>query len=122
MDCSVDHEQVRNLNFSLQTLTTNKTMFPGTMTENDIDRCDKTDFKTGSVRPLQARPSYSTARKMRAAMSHKFGRDFERGQLARQENLMLPGHFSGNPSVSTTVSQYMVSLRRTKVSSDCFLS
>ncbi|KAJ7861847.1 hypothetical protein B0H14DRAFT_2741456 [Mycena olivaceomarginata] len=39
---------------------------------------------------------------MCAAMSHK-------------ENLLVPGQFYGNPSISTVVSQYMISLRRNKV-------
>ncbi|KAG0694256.1 hypothetical protein DFH29DRAFT_985313 [Suillus ampliporus] len=46
--------------------------------------------------------TYATAQKMRAAISHKYGRDHGR-------------HFRGNPSLSVTVSQYMISLGRRKV-------
>ena len=52
---------------------------------------------------------------MRAAISHKFGRDFELGTRPWVENPLKPGEFVGNPSLSVSVSQYMISLRRRKV-------
>ncbi|KAJ7683605.1 hypothetical protein B0H14DRAFT_3101642 [Mycena olivaceomarginata] len=51
---------------------------------------------------------------MRAAMSHKFSRDYELGTQEWQANPLIPGQFYGNPSISTVVSQYMISLRRNK--------
>ncbi|KAJ7870056.1 hypothetical protein B0H14DRAFT_2726455, partial [Mycena olivaceomarginata] len=78
--------------------------------------CDDSDIKTGKPKdPAIARATYSTAQKMRAAMSHKFSRDYELGTQEWQENLLVPGQFYGNPSISTVVSQYMISLRRNKV-------
>ncbi|KAH9858619.1 hypothetical protein C2E23DRAFT_864500 [Lenzites betulinus] len=52
---------------------------------------------------------------MRAAISHKFGREFKMGAQVWAENVLEPGTFFGNPSLSPVVSQYMVSLRRRKV-------
>lgn len=57
------------------------------------------------------------AMKMRAAMTHKFGRDFGLGTQPWMEHPMKADHFLGNPSISTTVTQYMVSLNRRKVRS-----
>lgn len=48
-------------------------------------------------------------------MSHKFGREFQRGISPWIEHPTEPGKFIGNPSVSHRVSQYMISLRRRKV-------
>lgn len=48
-------------------------------------------------------------------MSHKFGREFGLGTTVWMENPLKLGTFIGNPSLSMTVSQYMVSLRRRKV-------
>lgn len=56
---------------------------------------------------------------MRAAISHKFGRDFGLGTQPWAENPLKPGEFVGNPSLSVVVSQYMISLRRRKVSFQC---
>ncbi|KAJ6628421.1 hypothetical protein B0H10DRAFT_2160891 [Mycena sp. CBHHK59/15] len=52
---------------------------------------------------------------MRAAMSHKFSREYELGTQVWQANSLIPGQFYGNPSISTVISQYMISLRRNKV-------
>ncbi|KAG2368461.1 hypothetical protein BDR07DRAFT_1448301 [Suillus spraguei] len=54
---------------------------------------------------------------MRAAISHKFGRDYGLGTQPWMENPVYPGKFVGNPSLWVTVSQYMISLRRRKVHS-----
>ncbi|KAA1471616.1 hypothetical protein DENSPDRAFT_894477 [Dentipellis sp. KUC8613] len=54
---------------------------------------------------------------MRAAMSHKFGREYGRGSLPWVEDGSASGHFLGNPSVGLVVSEYMISLRRRKVHS-----
>jgi hypothetical protein len=55
--------------------------------------------------------------KMRAALSHQFGRVLGRGTQLWDESPHTPGTYIGNPSLSTKVSQYMVALRRRKVSS-----
>ncbi|KAI0771694.1 hypothetical protein BD413DRAFT_625401 [Trametes elegans] len=52
---------------------------------------------------------------MRAAISHKYGREYKLGTQVWLENTLQPGTFSGNPSLSPVVSQYMISLRRRKV-------
>ncbi|TDL13834.1 hypothetical protein BD410DRAFT_817264 [Rickenella mellea] len=52
---------------------------------------------------------------MRAAISHKFGRDYTLGAQPWTENPSIPGTWMGNPSLSVKVSQYMVSLHRRKV-------
>ncbi len=54
------------------------------------------------------------AQKMRAAMTHKFGRDYQLGTQAWQEH-PVTGKYVGNPSLSVVLSQYMVSLRRRNV-------
>jgi hypothetical protein len=68
------------------------------------------------------RATYNNAQKMRAAISHKFGRDHGLGTQPWMENPGCPGKFIGNPSLSVTVSQYMISLRRRKVSVCCCFS
>ena len=55
------------------------------------------------------------AQKMRAAMTHKFGRDFNFGSQLWMENPSTSETYIGNPSLSPIVSQYMISLRRRKV-------
>ncbi|KAF9232246.1 hypothetical protein BU15DRAFT_90696 [Melanogaster broomeanus] len=52
---------------------------------------------------------------MRASMSHKFGREYALGTEPWKEHSTIPGRFTGNPSLSVTVSQYMISLHRRKV-------
>lgn len=58
---------------------------------------------------------------MRASISHKFGRDYQMGTLHWHESPHSPGTYGGNPSLSVVVSQYMVSLRRRKVSNNKLL-
>ncbi len=80
-------------------------------------RADTIDFDTGRQRDLSFTPvTYARAQKMRAAISHKFGRGFKIGTQVWCENPITPGSFYGNPSLSVTVSEYMISLRRRKVS------
>ncbi|PIL33099.1 hypothetical protein GSI_04548 [Ganoderma sinense ZZ0214-1] len=77
-----------------------------------MDRADDVDISTGEEKPLSIpRVSYDYAQKMRAAISHKFAREFKCGSHPWTEN-PLTGRFTGNPSLSMTVSQYMISLRR----------
>lgn len=78
-------------------------------------RADDIDIYTGEEKdPGVARVKYGTAQKMRAAISHKFGRDFEFGERPFMQNT-LTGKWTGNPSLSIPVAQYMVSLQRRKV-------
>ena len=70
----------------------------------------------GKHRPAsQRRDSYTHAQKMRAAMTYTFGRTFGLGSRPWQLN-EVTGTMAGNPSVSETVSSYMMSLRNRKVS------
>lgn len=86
-------------------------------THAGLYRCDEVDPFTNKVKdPSIALSTYATAQKMRAAVSHKFGREFGYGTQVWTERPLSPGKFTGNPSLSTVVSQYMVSLRRRKVS------
>ncbi|PIL29089.1 hypothetical protein GSI_09137 [Ganoderma sinense ZZ0214-1] len=82
---------------------------PGT--HNEYHRADDVDISTGEEKPLSIpRVSYDYAQKMRAAISHKFACEFKCGSHPWTEN-PLTGRFTGNPSLSMTVSQYMISLR-----------
>ncbi|KAG1873454.1 hypothetical protein C8R48DRAFT_455825 [Suillus tomentosus] len=81
-----------------------------------MDKADDIDIFTGKAKELSiSRVTYATAQKMRAAISHKYGRDHGLGTQPWLEDSMQPGHFRGNPSLSVTVSQYMISLGRRKV-------
>lgn len=81
-----------------------------------LERCDEIDPETEDVKDLSVkRATYAHAQKMRAAMSHKFGRDLGLGTAPWTESPVVPGKFLGNPSLSPRVSQYMVSLQRRKV-------
>ncbi|KAG1745320.1 hypothetical protein EDB19DRAFT_1849392 [Suillus lakei] len=81
-----------------------------------MDKCDENDICTGKPKLLTVpRATYNNAQKMRAAISHKFGRDYGLGTQPWMENPAYPGRFIGNPSLSVAVSQYMISLRRRKV-------
>ncbi|KAF9472357.1 hypothetical protein BDN70DRAFT_938255 [Pholiota conissans] len=76
--------------------------------------CDEMNPLDGSERPVDATPkSYGYAQKLRAAMTHIFGRTFQLGTTIWTENLET-GAAWGNPSVSHQVSSYMVSLRNRK--------
>src|SRR6202035_2773174 len=81
-------------------------------------RCDEIGLD-GSKRPVsEERGTYSHAQKMRAAMTYAFGRLHGLGSLPWHESESL-GKMVGNPSMSTAVSSYMISLRRRKVSGTC---
>ncbi|KAL1717319.1 DNA breaking-rejoining enzyme [Schizophyllum commune] len=75
--------------------------------------CDQVKLD-GSVRSASdpAPYSYSHAMKMRAAMTYIFGHLFGAGVVPWHEN--EAGIMVGNPSISTVVSRYMVSLRKRK--------
>ncbi|KAG2030592.1 hypothetical protein BDR03DRAFT_877986 [Suillus americanus] len=71
---------------------------------------------TGKAKdPSVPRATYGTAQKMCAAISHKFGRDYQLGTQPWLEHPAMPGKFIGNPSLLVTISQYMVSLPRQKI-------
>ncbi|KAF9471372.1 hypothetical protein BDN70DRAFT_786648, partial [Pholiota conissans] len=78
------------------------------------NRCDEI-LLDGSNRPKPGpKPqTYSHAQKIRAAMTHIFGRIFNLGRTVwyRDEN---SGRMRGNPSCSERVASYMISLRRRK--------
>ncbi|KAG2039818.1 hypothetical protein BDR03DRAFT_1008496 [Suillus americanus] len=83
-----------------------------------MDKCDENDIWTGRAKaPSVPRATYGTAQKMRAAVSHKYGRDHKLGTQPWSEHPTVAGKHIGNPSLSVTVSQYMVSLRWRKVRS-----
>jgi hypothetical protein len=91
---------------------------PSPFTKPYYCRCDELDPESGSekVKDLSTpRATYAHAQKMRAAISHKFGRDLGLGTAPWTENPLQPGKFVGNPSLSPKVSQYMISLQRRKV-------
>lgn len=52
---------------------------------------------------------------MRAAISHKYCRDFKIAMRDWVEDPHKPGKFLGNPAHAHKVNQYMISLRRRKV-------
>lgn len=77
-------------------------------------RCDELDLE-GKIKPsTQERSSYSYAQKMRAAATYAFGRLHQLGNVPWHRS-EVTGQWVGNPSVSETVSTYMLSLRRRKV-------
>ncbi|KAI0708333.1 hypothetical protein C8Q76DRAFT_577975, partial [Earliella scabrosa] len=81
-----------------------------------MSKADDIDFLTGKLKdPNIVRVTYARAQKMRAAISHKFGRGFKLGTQLWMESPLVKGAFYGNPSLSVMVSEYMISLRRRKV-------
>ncbi|KAI1789725.1 hypothetical protein LXA43DRAFT_892436, partial [Ganoderma leucocontextum] len=58
--------------------------------------------------------TYANAQKLRAAISHKFGRGFKLGTQMWEEDPETH-KCKGNPSLSVRVSEYMISLRRRRV-------
>jgi hypothetical protein len=81
--------------------------------DTHFDRCDEINLDGSKKGPDVQRSSYSHAMKMRAAATYGFGRISSCGNTPWQ----LDGHgqWRGNPSISLSVSRYMVSLRRRKV-------
>ena len=82
-------------------------------------RCDEIQLD-GSRKPAGVvRSTYTHAQKMRASMTHVFGRDLGLGSEKWHKNEHT-GHMAGNPSVSTQLASYMVSLRNRKVNNFVF--
>ncbi|KAF7308877.1 DNA breaking-rejoining enzyme [Mycena kentingensis (nom. inval.)] len=79
-----------------------------------MHHCDDVNLD-GTAKPLTVqRDSYSHAQKMRATATYAFGRVAGLGSLPWQRS-ELSGRMVGNPSVSESVSRYMVTLRKKKV-------
>ncbi|KAF7779026.1 hypothetical protein Agabi119p4_3374 [Agaricus bisporus var. burnettii] len=79
-----------------------------------MNSCDEINLN-GTPRPIsEVRSSYTHAMKMRAAMTYAFGRLHQLGNIPWHFN-EASGRMEGNPSVSSVVSTYMLSLRRRKV-------
>jgi hypothetical protein len=79
-----------------------------------LNSCDEIGLD-GTKKPSgTVRMSYAHAQKMRAAMTYAFGRLHHLGTLPWHKS-ETTGQMVGNPSVSDTVSSYMVSLRQRKV-------
>lgn len=77
-------------------------------------RCDDKDIDGSTKDHSTTRSNYVHAQKMRAAMTHFFGREPSIGNTWWHQN--DDGSVFGNPSLSHVVSTYMISLRRRKVS------
>ena len=81
-----------------------------------LGRSDELDIVTACPKdPSVPRVTYSTAQKMRAAISHKFSREYGLGMESWTVSPTEPGKWHGNPSLLNVVSQYMISLHRQKV-------
>ena len=77
-------------------------------------RCDEISLD-GKPKPVgKVRSKYTHAQKMRASMTHIFGRDFSLGKQDWTKNEQT-GRMMGNPSMSHLLGTYMVSLRNWKV-------
>jgi hypothetical protein len=77
-------------------------------------RCDEISLD-GLPKPVdKVRSKYTHAQKMRASMTHIFGRDFGLGKQDWTKNEQT-GRMIGNPSTSHLLGTYMVSLRNRKV-------
>lgn len=81
---------------------------------NNSDRCDEINLDGSNKSSSIVRNTYVHAQKMRAAMTYAFGRLHGLGGLPWHRS-EATGAMVGNPSISDTVSSYMVSLRRRKV-------
>jgi hypothetical protein len=76
-------------------------------------RCDEITLDGSKKTSNMQSSSYSHAMKMRAAMTYGFGRVRSCGNTPWRLNDC--GQWRGNPSISLSVSRYMISLRRRKV-------
>jgi hypothetical protein len=76
--------------------------------------CDDVGLDGTPKDPSIPRGSYSHAQKLRAAATYGFGRLHGLGSLPWQRS-EVSGKMIGNPSVSETVSRYMITLRKKKV-------
>ncbi|KAJ3851515.1 DNA breaking-rejoining enzyme [Lentinula lateritia] len=85
-------------------------------TSQEYHRCDIIDLDGKAIATTKERATYTHAQKMRAAATFGFGRVHGLGMQAWHRS-EISGKMLGNPSVSETVSTYMLSLRRRKTQS-----
>ncbi|KAF8335627.1 hypothetical protein F5887DRAFT_891825 [Amanita rubescens] len=90
------------------------------LVENDANsllifqlRCDTVRVDGSDRPPTERRRSYSWAMKMRSSMTYGFGRLCKRGKTRWSSPDEVT--WTGNPSMSTLVSRYMVALKKRKV-------
>lgn len=88
----------------------------GTVEEGEATACPPPKGRRGKK---DATNTFGHAEKMRSSVSHYYAIDQERGN--RQFMERADGSWSGNPSLSDFMAQYMKSLKRRKVSTDCTL-
>ncbi|KAJ3911753.1 hypothetical protein F5877DRAFT_54937 [Lentinula edodes] len=81
-----------------------------------MDSCDIIDLDGKAIPTTRERSTYTHAQKMRAAATFGFGRVHGLGMQAWHHS-EISGKTLGNPSVSETVSTYMLSLHRRKTQS-----
>src|ERR1700744_6479722 len=79
-----------------------------------MSRCDVINLDESLKPQTQVRETYSSAQKMRAAMTYVFGRMHGLGSFPWHQDHST-GKWLETPSVSHMVSSYMISLRRIKV-------
>ncbi|KAF8706311.1 hypothetical protein AX14_013801 [Amanita brunnescens Koide BX004] len=77
-----------------------------------MEHCDTIKIDGTPKDPGEYRRSYTWAMKMRSAMTYGFGRLYERGRTHWTSTDGI--NWTGNPSISTIVSRYMVALRKRK--------
>ncbi|KAJ3728953.1 hypothetical protein C8R42DRAFT_716828 [Lentinula raphanica] len=82
-----------------------------------MDACDSINLDGSTRDPSEIRNSYTHAQKIRAAFTYGFNCIAGLG-MATWECSEITGLMRGNPSVSSLVSSYMVSLRRRKVQAE----
>ncbi|KAJ3846877.1 hypothetical protein EV368DRAFT_88402 [Lentinula lateritia] len=82
-------------------------------TSQEYLRCDENHLNGSPIAPSMERSTYAHAQKMRAAATFGFGQIHGLGMQAWHQSEMS-GKMLGNPSVSETVSSYMLSLWRRK--------
>ncbi|KDR80077.1 hypothetical protein GALMADRAFT_48588, partial [Galerina marginata CBS 339.88] len=81
-----------------------------------MEHCDDINLDGSSKPHDQVRDSFVHGQKMRASMTHLFGRILGLGQRPWSKS-EITGKMSGNPSISEQVSTYMMSLRTRKIRS-----
>ena len=77
-------------------------------------RCDEIKLDGSRKLPTEKRGSYIYAQKMHASMTYAFGRIQGLGSQTWHKS-EISGRMIGNPSVSESVSTYMMSLKNRKV-------
>lgn len=102
-----------------RSLCTSKFLFKHSLCHLGNNRCDDVDID-GTTKPKSSkRGSYSHAEKIRAMATYAFSRVHHIGRVPWHEDPSTQKWY-GNPSISETVSTYMCSLRRKKVSTLAF--